>query len=68
MALYVSYLEFDILISSVLSHNNFVGPYLEDTSSSMMEEIYFEALAPETAAINSASIEIVASVACSLLL
>ena len=52
ISLSVGFLEFVITISAVLSHNYFVGPCLDNPSSSRMEEIYFEALAPETAAIN----------------
>ena len=57
------FLGFFIIISAVLSENNFVGPFLDNTISSRMEEIYFAYLAPETEAINSASIDIVTTVA-----
>ena len=66
--LHVGFLKFSIIISVVLSHNKFVGPCLENPRSSRMENIYFVALAPETAAINSSSVHIVATVACILLL
>ena len=66
--LYVGFLEFYPIIYAVLSHNIFVCAFLENTSYSRTEEIYFAALAPDTAAINSASVELVATAAYSLLL
>ena len=68
LALSVGFLEFAIIIAAVLSQNNFVGPFLENSSSSRMEDIYFSYLALETVAINLASVELVPNVACRLFL
>ena len=68
LALYVGFLDFDIIILAVFSYNSIVGTCLEIPRYSRMEKVYFAALAPETSAIISASVEIVANVACSLLL
>ena len=68
LALSVGLLEFSIIIAEVLSQNNFVGPSIDNTISSRMEEIYFEAWALENVAINPASVELLDTVACSLLL
>ena len=67
MALYIRFLGFYIIISAVLSHNNFVCPCIENTRSSRVEEIHFSYLDPEATVINSASVEIVDSVACILI-
>ena len=56
-----------IIIASVLSQNNFVVNCLENTISSRMEDTYFAALSLGNAAINSALVELVDIVACSLL-
>ena len=56
-----------IIIYAVLSQNNVLGHCLEHPSSSRMEERYFAYLAPETVAINSASVEIVVNLTCRLL-
>ena len=68
LALYDGFLDFSVIIAAVLSYNNFVGPCIENTRSSRMEEIYFSALYPETAAINSDPAELVATVTCILFL
>ena len=68
MALSVGLLEFAIMIYVVLLQNNCVGPCIDSHISSRMEDIYFEALSPDTAAINSASVELVATVTFRLLL
>ena len=68
LSLFVPFLNFVIIISAVLSQNNFSGTFLENHISSRMEEIYFSALDPDTAAMNSASFGIVATVGCILLL
>ena len=67
-ALSIVFFEFYIIIAALLSHNNFVGTCLENQIYSSMEDINYEALSPETVAINSASVELVDNVDCILLL
>ena len=67
LSLSISLLEFYTIIDAVLSQNIFVGPCLENPSPSRMEEIYLSDLAPENTATNSTSVDLVDTVACSLI-
>ena len=60
-------LELAIIIALVLSQNNFLGTCIYNSIFSRMKEIYFAALSPYNVAINSALVELVATVSFILL-
>ena len=68
MGIFVCFLDSSTIIAAVLPQNNSVGTFIANTSSSRMEDIYFEDISPGTAAINSDSVDLVANMACSLLI